>query len=265
MLGRFIKPDPFVQNPFNVQNLNRYSYVLNNPVNFIDPSGYLEIVARKNWNMTVFIGDDGTYFHSRNHSDPNDNSDFYSELGSDFLGGNGNTNGSTGSATNSSSSGNGASSANAVKGSSDAIFADLDEVEVMAAQSGGGDPPNIMQAGVNPNEHWIGPTMIGLGSETISKPFSLGGKATKGTSIASSALRKALPYRSPVIKKITTNILGRSLSTSVLGGAIARSIPVLGWIWTGVDATIYFSTDEDYIKFQLNTEYNGIPTNAPKW
>lgn len=39
-IGRFISPDPFVQQPDDPQNLNRYSYVLNNPQGYIDPSGY---------------------------------------------------------------------------------------------------------------------------------------------------------------------------------------------------------------------------------
>jgi RHS repeat-associated protein len=39
-IGRFISPDPFVQDPDDPQNLNRYSYGLNNPQNYIDPSGY---------------------------------------------------------------------------------------------------------------------------------------------------------------------------------------------------------------------------------
>jgi len=39
-LGRFTQPDPFVQAPANPQTLNRYSYVLNNPLRYIDPSGY---------------------------------------------------------------------------------------------------------------------------------------------------------------------------------------------------------------------------------
>ena len=39
-LGRFLQPDPFVQDPSDPQTLNRYSYVRNNPVNFVDPSGY---------------------------------------------------------------------------------------------------------------------------------------------------------------------------------------------------------------------------------
>ncbi|RLA47790.1 MAG: hypothetical protein DRR42_17360 [Gammaproteobacteria bacterium] len=39
-LGRFLQADPFVQSPKNSQSLNRYSYVLNNPLSYTDPSGY---------------------------------------------------------------------------------------------------------------------------------------------------------------------------------------------------------------------------------
>jgi RHS repeat-associated protein len=39
-LGRFLSADPMVQQEYNLQNLNRYSYVLNNPLNATDPSGY---------------------------------------------------------------------------------------------------------------------------------------------------------------------------------------------------------------------------------
>ncbi len=39
-LGRFISADPYIQEPLNGQSLNRYSYVLNNPLSFTDPSGY---------------------------------------------------------------------------------------------------------------------------------------------------------------------------------------------------------------------------------
>ncbi|MEL6560695.1 MAG: RHS repeat-associated core domain-containing protein [Bacteroidota bacterium] len=39
-IGRFVSADPFTAVPNNLQSLNRYSYVLNNPVNLIDPSGF---------------------------------------------------------------------------------------------------------------------------------------------------------------------------------------------------------------------------------
>lgn len=38
-LGRFIQPDPFIQDPSDPQTLNRYTYVRNNPVNLVDLSG----------------------------------------------------------------------------------------------------------------------------------------------------------------------------------------------------------------------------------
>jgi RHS repeat-associated protein len=40
IIGRFLSADPFVQAPENLQALNRYSYVLNNPLSAIDPSGF---------------------------------------------------------------------------------------------------------------------------------------------------------------------------------------------------------------------------------
>ena len=39
-LGRFISADPFIQDRTDLQNLNRYSYVNNNPLSYTDPSGY---------------------------------------------------------------------------------------------------------------------------------------------------------------------------------------------------------------------------------
>jgi RHS repeat-associated protein len=38
--GRFLTPDIFVQAPYNSQSFNRYSYVLNNPLSLVDPTGY---------------------------------------------------------------------------------------------------------------------------------------------------------------------------------------------------------------------------------
>ena len=39
LLGRFINPDPYIQELDNSQNFNRYSYCLNNPLKYNDPSG----------------------------------------------------------------------------------------------------------------------------------------------------------------------------------------------------------------------------------
>ncbi len=39
-IARFISADPHIQAPLNLQSFNRYSYVANNPLSLVDPSGY---------------------------------------------------------------------------------------------------------------------------------------------------------------------------------------------------------------------------------
>ena len=40
LIGRFMSADPHIQFANNLQSYNRYSYVLNNPLSYTDPSGY---------------------------------------------------------------------------------------------------------------------------------------------------------------------------------------------------------------------------------
>ena len=40
-LGRFLSADSIIQFPYNLQNYNRYSYVLNNPITYNDPTGHI--------------------------------------------------------------------------------------------------------------------------------------------------------------------------------------------------------------------------------
>ncbi|HWV16533.1 MAG TPA: RHS repeat-associated core domain-containing protein, partial [Cellvibrio sp.] len=54
-LGRFLQADPYIQAAANTQNYNRYSYVLNNPLNMTDPSGFNFL--KKAWNeIRPFVG-----------------------------------------------------------------------------------------------------------------------------------------------------------------------------------------------------------------
>ena len=48
-LGRFVQADTIVPQPGNPQALNRYSYVLNNPLRYIDPSGH-DLMIVGGWN-----------------------------------------------------------------------------------------------------------------------------------------------------------------------------------------------------------------------
>ena len=45
VLRRFISPDNFVQDPYNTQNFDRYTYVYNNPLIYNDPSGESIVAA----------------------------------------------------------------------------------------------------------------------------------------------------------------------------------------------------------------------------
>ncbi len=39
-IGRFLQADPIIQDHYDTQSLNRYSYVMNNPLSYTDPTGY---------------------------------------------------------------------------------------------------------------------------------------------------------------------------------------------------------------------------------
>ena len=64
--GVFLSPDPYISEPGNPQNYNRYSYVLNNPLSFTDPSGYRRIKVKRpklymKRETTYYIDRDGGY------------------------------------------------------------------------------------------------------------------------------------------------------------------------------------------------------------
>lgn len=61
-LGRMLNADPFVQAPANSQSFNRYSYVMNNPISLVDPSGYLWNPIKK---LTKAVSRLGSYVSGR--------------------------------------------------------------------------------------------------------------------------------------------------------------------------------------------------------
>jgi len=54
-IGRFISADPNVPHPTNIQSYNRYSYVRNNPLIHIDPSGFREEEVREGEGWAAFM------------------------------------------------------------------------------------------------------------------------------------------------------------------------------------------------------------------
>jgi RHS repeat-associated protein len=61
VIGRFLSADPIVQAPTFSQSLNRYSYVLNNPLSLVDPSGFswwskkVKPAFKKYWKPVVAV------------------------------------------------------------------------------------------------------------------------------------------------------------------------------------------------------------------
>lgn len=67
-LARFLQADPFIQAASNTQSYNRYSYLVNNPLNATDPSGF---VLKKLWDglrpvVGVIVAVVGIYLCSGN-------------------------------------------------------------------------------------------------------------------------------------------------------------------------------------------------------
>jgi RHS repeat-associated protein len=60
VVGRFLSADPTIQAPDNSQSLNRYTYCLNNPLAFTDPSGY-------SW-LSDFFNSIGNLFQQAGHA-----------------------------------------------------------------------------------------------------------------------------------------------------------------------------------------------------
>jgi RHS repeat-associated protein len=58
LIGRFMSADPFIQAPSMLQSYNRYSYVMNNPLNLTDPSGYFS------WRKLIGYATYGMYANS---------------------------------------------------------------------------------------------------------------------------------------------------------------------------------------------------------
>ena len=43
--GRFLSVDPFIQSPTSTQSMNPYTYIFNNPLSGVDPTGYRSTVG----------------------------------------------------------------------------------------------------------------------------------------------------------------------------------------------------------------------------
>ena len=61
-ISRFLSVDPLISMPYNSQRYNRYNYVMNNPLKYIDPSGYDPLTSKehdKKWGGNSTSGGGG--------------------------------------------------------------------------------------------------------------------------------------------------------------------------------------------------------------
>jgi hypothetical protein len=65
ILGRMLSPDNYVQSPSNTQNLNRYNYVLNNPLKYTDPSGEILFPVLMGAGISVLTNGMNNYYNNR--------------------------------------------------------------------------------------------------------------------------------------------------------------------------------------------------------
>jgi len=96
ILGRMLSPDNEVQDPFDSQNLNRYTYCLNNPLLYTDPTGntvlshFLGWVKKNTWDaMWNFLnGPGGVSDFLHNMGVPNFSVGYNTSLGPNYSIGN---------------------------------------------------------------------------------------------------------------------------------------------------------------------------------
>lgn len=68
ILGRMLSPDNFVQDASFTQSYNRYTYCLNNPLKYIDPSGNYYYYLNENWLWSDDLNFDPDYGSGENTS-----------------------------------------------------------------------------------------------------------------------------------------------------------------------------------------------------
>jgi len=75
-LGRFLSADPLIQAPFVTNSFNRYSYVMNNPLKYTDPTGFFTHEnGGKNYNDRVKEANEKKDKHRNSDSGKQDSAD----------------------------------------------------------------------------------------------------------------------------------------------------------------------------------------------
>ena len=208
--ARFLQPDPLglgATDATNPQSLNLYSYVGNDPANFVDPTGLLLAYCATRYIGQTFregIGDVPVYLVTCEFFDFGGGGPYQSVSGEIGGGGGGN-------ATNEQQPKPQQPNPNKL----------TDCLAKCAAD----------QLGITTI---LGAAGVVSGLPLVPKPFVTPG-SSPATSIASSTLSKALPQKLPV-RVWAPTLANPGAMTKVLGRALGRWVPVLGWGLLAYDA-----------------------------
>ncbi|MES2656524.1 MAG: RHS repeat-associated core domain-containing protein [Bacteroidota bacterium] len=290
LLARFLNADPLIQDNTDAQNYNRYSYVLNNPTKYTDPSGYaytnfdlitggltrmyqetnrsLQMEAMKDFeglrnfarSFEATGGGGGSYEPSIDIPDddgyPRPLTAFEKAAFVAIFGGKAPnsefvvTSGVYG-ASKWSASSTGAMQAR----NGDASPYYQNQAKYTGANSGGGQNT---QLGLDGWEHAMGPILGYLGDNIIATRGKFQG-ATPGTSIASKRLSNVFPQKFTKVlgEKVGTKV-AKTIGTNTIGRALGRFVPVLGWGLTMYDAGTFLYNNREEIQQGMQARDNYI-------
>ena len=72
VMSSFLSVDQYVQSPSNSQNFNRYAYCLNNPLRYVDPSGWTKVNQAVGYTPNSFSNANDPYAYCRRPLEPRD-------------------------------------------------------------------------------------------------------------------------------------------------------------------------------------------------
>jgi RHS repeat-associated protein len=249
MLARWLSPDPICANCYDPQNLNRYSYVRNDPMNRIDPDGRQEWspvsellwLRQMGWEYSDAISflssipgvtfNEAQFWYLRQNN-PGDSIQVVWDAAAASIGyvNPGGTNPGSG------GEGGVGPSGRSTDGNSGCVNGD--KTLALTNQSSLGHclaQCTMDQLGITSA---LGVAGAISGMNILGASGKLEG-ATKGTSIASKYLSQAFPQTLPFrVPTPTAKLLrgGKMAYTKVLGRALGRFVPVIGWGLLAYDA-----------------------------
>ena len=264
-LGRFLSVDPFIQSPGNSQSMNPYSYIMNNPLAGVDPSGY-KIEEETKTNRVATTGSRIKREVSKTHTTTttDDSTGEITSVTSVTIGNNGSYAGVSVSLSNGSVSSVTSFGGSSDKGASFSATADLmSQSSLSKVDNTGGDNSNaatLTSTAIGAGEHvvsdivWVGEN----GQVKLNTPNYHGNKYN-GSKVTQIALAKEIAKKLGVAATAVYSALRfqeakSELSNLRLGGASDTDI-ALAKVDAGIDISMAVAGNLDRRAFFFSLVY----------